>query len=173
MDEYLRGIIQIPIERKYLENARVWARVVSQRYNADVQIDDAASYIIIRPRAGVSVDEILRLQDMARALSFGFSPEDVMRLEGEDYRLDYVDVKEHVGRQHLHRVLARVIGEGGRAKSTIEALTGTKIAVTDRYVAILGPLNAVSVAKEAIMMLIEGKKHGTVYRYIQRSIRSY
>jgi ribosomal RNA assembly protein len=45
--------------------------------------------------------------------------------------------------------------------------------VGDRYVGILGAAEAVAVARDAILMLIEGKKHGTVYKYIQRAVRDF
>jgi len=39
--------------------------------------------------------------------------------------------------------------------------------VGDNYVAILGKLENVEIAKRAVEMLIEGKKHGTAYRFLQ------
>ncbi|MEL9991679.1 MAG: KH domain-containing protein [Thermoproteus sp.] len=171
MGEYLRGAIQVPIEHKYLINARRWADAVAGRYRATIQIDSTSLYIVIKPNEGVTVDEVLKLRDMAQAISLGFTPEDALKLENENYRLEYIDLKEHVKRQHISRVKGRIIGEDGRAKATIEALTGAKIVVGDRYVGILGPADAVDVAKEALLMLISGKKHGTVYKYIEKALR--
>lgn len=170
MSDYLRGVLQIPVERKLLPNARRWAELVAGKYKAEIRVDPVSSYIIIKPGEGVTVDEVLKLRDMANAIALGFPPEDALRLEGEDYRLEYIDLKEYVGRQHLARVKGRIIGEGGRAKSTIESLTGVKIVIGDRHVGILGPTYAASVAKEAVLMLISGKKHGTVYKYIQKAM---
>jgi ribosomal RNA assembly protein len=56
---------------------------------------------------------------------------------------------------------------GGRARHTIEQLAEVDMVVGDNYVAILGKLENVEIAKRAVEMLIEGKKHDTVYRYIQ------
>ncbi|MEZ0248782.1 MAG: KH domain-containing protein [Thermoproteus sp.] len=171
MGEYLRGAVQVPIERKHLANARRWAEAVAGRYRATIQIDSTSLYIIIRPNEGVTVDEVLKLRDMAQAISLGFAPEDALKLEDESYRLEYIDLKEHVERQHMPRVKGRIIGEDGRAKATIEALAGVKVVVGDRYVGVLGPADAVYVAKEALLMLISGKKHGTVYKYIEKALR--
>ncbi len=170
MSDYLRGVLQIPIERKLLPNARRWAQSIAGRYRAEVIVDSATSYIVIKPSEGITVDEILKLRDMANAVALGFSPEDVLKLENENYKLEYIDLKEYVERQHLSRVKGRIIGEDGRAKATIESLAGVKIVVGDRYVGIIGPVEAASIAKEAILMLISGKKHGTVYKYIQRAM---
>ncbi|AEA11862.1 KH, type 1, domain protein [Thermoproteus uzoniensis 768-20] len=171
MSEYLRGVVQVPIEPKFLHNARRWAEAVTGRYRAEIRIDTALSYIVIKPAEGITVDELLKLRDMAEAIALGFPPEEALKLENEGYRLEYIDLKEHVGRQHMSRVKARIIGEGGRAKTTIESLAGVKIVVGDRYVGILGKAEAVEVAREALLMLIGGKKHGTIYKYIQRAVR--
>lgn len=169
MSEYLRGVIQVPIERKHLANARRWAKAVAGKYDAEVRVDEPSLYIVIKPGPNITVDGLLKLRDMARAIALGFTPEDALALENEGYYLDSIDLKEYVPPAHLPRVKARIIGEGGRAKSTIEGLAGVKIVVGDRHVAFLGPMEAVALAKEAVLMLIEGRKHSTVYRWLQRA----
>jgi ribosomal RNA assembly protein len=173
MSDYLRGVVQIPVEPKFLPNARRWAEAVAGRYRAEVNVDSALSYIVIRPAEGITVDELLKLRDMAEAIALGFAPEDALRLENDGYRLERIDLKEHVERRHMPRIKARIIGEDGRAKATIETLAGVKMVVGDRYVGILGAAEAVAVARDAVLMLIEGKKHGTVYKYIQRAVRDF
>jgi ribosomal RNA assembly protein len=46
-------------------------------------------------------------------------------------------------------------------------MTDTKIVVGDKYIAILGPYENVKAARSALEMLIKGRQHATVYRWIQ------
>ncbi|MFN7105223.1 MAG: KH domain-containing protein [Pyrobaculum sp.] len=158
--EYLRGAVVEPIDRKRLKAARAFVQLTSNKAGAKVELDEENLYIKITPGLQTDVSAILKLRDMARALT----------LENEDYVLAVIDLKEYVDKpNHLRRIKGRIIGEGGRARRTIEHLAGVFMVVGDRQVAILGKLEDVEIAKRAVEMLIEGKKHNTVYRYIQRA----
>jgi len=114
----------------------------------------------------------MRAQNIIRAIGYGFSPERAFRLLEEDQILEVVDVRQYVGDKpnHIKRVLGRVIGEEGKARRTLEELTGTYISVYDHYVAIIGDYETANIAKKAIEMLIEGRMHSTVYKYIDREM---
>lgn len=168
--EYLRGAVVEPIDRKRLKAARAFVQLTSNKAGAKVELDEENLYIKITPGLQTDVSAILKLRDMARAVALGFTPEQALTLENEDYVLAVIDLKEYVDKpNHLRRIKGRIIGEGGRARRTIEHLAGVFMVVGDRQVAILGKLEDVEIAKRAVEMLIEGKKHNTVYRYIQRA----
>lgn len=115
---------------------------------------------------------MLKLREMARAVALGFTPQQALMLEDDEYVLAVVDLKEYTDKpNHLRRIKGRIIGEEGRAKHTIEQLAEVSMVVGDHYVAILGKLGDVEIAKRAVEMLIEGKKHSTVYKYIQEAKR--
>ena len=165
--EYLRGTILEPIEEKRLRAAREFAKLTDGRY-ARVEVDERGLYIKITPGPDATVDVILKLKDMAKAVALGFAPDRALQLENEDYILAVINLKEYTDKpNHLRRILGRIIGEGGRARHTIEQLAEVDMVVRDNYVAILGKLENVEIAKRAVEMLIEGKKHDTVYRFIQ------
>ena len=71
---------------------------------------------------------------------------------------------------HLQRVKGRIIGEKGKARKTIEEMTGTYISIYDNYVAIIGDFETANIAKQAIEMLIQGRQHSTVYRFLERTM---
>ncbi|MFN3804020.1 MAG: KH domain-containing protein [Pyrobaculum sp.] len=168
--EYLRGTIVEPIDGRRLKAARAFVQLASNRWGAKVELDEGNLYIKIAPGPQTDVTAILKLRDMARAVALGFTPEQALTLENEDYVLAVVDLKEYIDKpNHLRRIKGRIIGEGGRARRTIEHLAEVFMVVGERQVAILGKLENVEVAKRAVEMLIEGKKHSTVYRYIQRA----
>jgi len=57
-----------------------------------------------------------------------------------------------------------------RPVETLEELTGTYISVYDHYVAIIGDYETANIAKKAVEMLVEGRMHSTVYKYIDREM---
>lgn len=170
--EYLRGTILEPIDRKRLRAAREFVKLVDGKYGSRVELDEEQLYIKITPGPEATVDSILKVRDMARAVALGYEPGKAMMLESDEYTLAVLDLKEYTDKpNHLRRIKGRIIGEGGRAKRTIENLAEVSIVVGDNYVAILGKLDDVEIAKRAVEMLIEGRKHGTVYKFIQNAKR--
>jgi len=59
----------------------------------------------------------------------------------------------------------------GKTRRIIEELTNTNIAVYGHTVGIIGKVEHVQVAREAIQMLIEGRQHATVYKFLHRKRR--
>ena len=49
----------------------------------------------------------------------------------DDFTLEFITVKEHTRRKNLKDVRARLIGTGGKARKTIENLTGSEIVIHD------------------------------------------
>jgi len=134
-------------------------------------IDSDTGSVIIEPATPeTTVLELMKARDIVRAIGYGFSPERAFRLLDEDQVLIVIDLKQYVGDKinHLQRVLGRIIGEGGKTRRILEEMTGTDISIYDTYVAIIGDYESVEIAKNAVMMLIEGRKHSTVYRYVER-----
>jgi ribosomal RNA assembly protein len=66
------------------------------------------------------------------------------------------------------RQRGRVIGKDGSTRKTIEDLTNTDICVYGKTVSIIGDFDDVADAKEAIEMILEGKPHSIVYRYLEK-----
>ncbi len=118
--------------------------------------------------------EALKAKNMITAIARGFSPEKSKKLASDDYYLEIINLQDLVGksRNALVRQRARVIGTQGRARKMLEDLTHTDISVYGKTVSIIGPLENVEIAKDAIQMLVNGAKHGDVYKYIQRRMQS-
>jgi ribosomal RNA assembly protein len=71
----------------------------------------------------------------------------------------------------IKRVKGRIIGMNGKTRGIIEELTDANVAVYGHTVAIIGTMDQLQVAREAIEMLIKGSMHGTVYRFLHRKRR--
>ncbi len=112
----------------------------------------------------------MKAKNIIEAISYGFDYNDAQNLRSDDYTLEIIDLRDYINKDksnHINRIKARIIGEDGRAKRVLQELTDTNIVVGDKYIAILGLYENVKVAREAIEMLIRGRQHATVYRWIQ------
>ncbi|MEO3992926.1 MAG: KH domain-containing protein [Desulfurococcaceae archaeon TW002] len=139
-----------------------------------VSVDSVNSSVVIEAATPETpIDGLLRASDFIRAIDAGFSPEKAYRLLDEDAVLLIINLKEIVSssQNHLYRVKARIIGEEGRVKSNIEQLTGTYISVYDDLVAVIGDYEGAYLAREALEMLIQGREHSTVYRFLNKKAR--
>ncbi len=144
---------------------------VMERTKTKIIVDNINCSVIIEPATPATTPlDLMKAQEFVKAIAYGFSPERAMRVLDEDQVLIVIDLKQYVkpSPNHLTRVKGRIIGEHGKARKNLEEITGTYISVYDDYVAIIGDYESASAAREAILMLIEGRQHSTVYRYLDR-----
>ncbi len=146
-------------------------KTVMERTKTKITVDSTNGIVVIEPATPATTPlDLMKAQDFVKAIAYGFSPDRAMRVLDEDQVLIVIDLKQYVkpSPNHLTRVKGRIIGEGGRARKNLEELTGTYISVYGDYVAIIGDYESANAAREAILMLIEGRQHSTVYRYLDR-----
>ncbi len=114
----------------------------------------------------------LRVQDIIKAIAHGFNPDIALKLlKDEMIVLDILDLTDYIPEKALQRVKGRIIGKGGSMRKSIEELLNVNISVYGKTVAIIGNAENVSIAREAVMMLIEGAQHSTVQRFLERKRR--
>jgi len=112
-------------------------------------------------------------QRIVKAIARGFSPQVALLLKNENYVFDLLDIKDWVGRSKkaLVRLKGRVIGREGKAKKTIEEMCNVHISIYGKTIAIIGKAYNVDLARKAIVRLLEGAKHSTVYRMLEKNRR--
>ena len=83
------------------------------------------------------------------------------------------NIREFSGKspKQVERVRARLIGENGRARKSIESLSGTKLSIYGRTVSIIGDVSKMKNASDAISALCLGSMHGSVYGRLESSRR--
>ncbi len=116
---------------------------------------------------------ILQARDILNAVARGFSAERALRLFDEDNYLEIIDIRDLIGRSEkaLVRLKGRVIGEGGKTRRIIEETTGVCMSIYGKNIALIGIPEQLSVAREAIEMLLRGVPHSAVYRFLERKRR--
>ena len=116
---------------------------------------------------GSELNEYLTEQ-IIRAIDFGFYIDDALLLVNEDFVLEFIEVKEHTRRKNLKEVRARLIGTGGKARKTIEKLTGAEIVIHNNTVGVIVDSNHLDAVVQGIESLIQGAKHGNVFAYLEK-----
>ena len=114
------------------------------------------------------VSVIFTVQNVVKAIGRGFSPHRGEILAKEDFDLNIIDLSDYVGdsKNALARVRGRIIGKNGRSRAILEELTETRISVYGDTVAIIGNIENLGVAREAVMKLVKGAFHKTVWNFL-------
>lgn len=148
---------------------------IEEKLSVEVQIDsDAGDVTITMAEKATDPSMLFKAKDVITALGRGFSPEHAFRLiRDEEAILDLIDLRGVFGKSEadIKRVKGRIIGMNGKTRMIIEELTDTSVAVFGHTIAIIGTIEQVQVAREAVEMLIKGSMHGTVYRFLHRKRR--
>lgn len=112
---------------------------------------------------------LLRARDIAIAIGRGFSPEKACLLFDEDMVLELIDLRELYGKNEsdIRRVKGRIIGQEGKTRRIIEEMTRANLSIYGDTIGILGGYERVATAREAIEMILRGKQHATVYRFLR------
>jgi len=165
--------VKIPLERVGVvigPKGKVKRRI-EEACGVDLVIDSETGNveIILRPETN-DASILLQVQNLIRAIGRGFSPQRAFRLLDEDIYLDVIDLRDYVGRSKnaLDRVRGRIIGQNGRSREIIEEMTGTFLSVYGHTVSIVGELEEIELTKEAVLMLVKGSFHKTVFNYLYR-----
>ncbi|MGA2767951.1 MAG: KH domain-containing protein [Candidatus Bathyarchaeia archaeon] len=148
---------------------------VEEKLKVELQIDSEAGDVIITMAENADDPSTLfKAKDLVTAIGRGFSPEHAFRLvRDEEAVLDVIDLRSAFGKSEadIKRVQGRIIGMNGKTRRIIEELTDTNVSVYGHTVSIIGSVEQVQIARDAIEMLVKGSMHGTVYRFLHRKRR--
>ena len=166
--------IKIPRERVGAligPEGRVKANI-EKKLDVELEIDSATGSVTITLDPNAKDPSLLfRAKEVITAVGRGFSPERAYRLlHNEDTVLEVIDLRLTVGKSpaDISRLKGRIIGKGGKTRRIIEELTDADISIYGHTVSIIGSFDQAAIAREAILILIKGSQHSTVYRFLQK-----
>ena len=142
---------------------------LEKRFKVELEVEsDTGNVNIILPPEHDDVTTIFTVRNIIQAIGRGFSPERAMILANDEHDILIIDLEEHVGnsKNAQNRVKGRIIGRGGKSRALLEELTETFVSIYGGTVAIIGPYENLPIAKESIMMLINGAFHKTVWNHL-------
>ena len=115
---------------------------------------------------GNALDEYNAL-NMIKAIFAGFDLKTALLLQNEECMIDEIKIKYYVKPSRLKQVKARVIGAEGRALKTISLLSECFLKLSDNSVFIIGNVEDVKIARNALISLIKGSRHSNVYAKLE------
>lgn len=130
----------------------------------DVSIINRGKEITIK---GNPENEFLTLQ-ILDALEMGFPIEIALKIVEEDVSFERLNIKDYTKRKNLEAIRARIIGKNGAALRTMVEISECAIELKDNKIGIIGNVENIRIAESAIISLIQGSKHATVYSYLEK-----
>lgn len=139
---------------------------LERRTKTRIIVDSETGYVIIEGEDSVT---LYSLKDVVQAIGRGFSAEIATDLLKEDNLLEIVNIQDFSGKskKKMDRIRGRVIGTKGKSRRMLERITETHISVYGKTVAVIGKIEYVALAKEAVEAILGGSPHGNVYRWLQ------
>ena len=141
---------------------------IEEKSKSTLEIDSETGTVTIE-----SIEDPLqamRAMDFVRAIGRGFSPERALAIfDDEMLMLDVMDLSKMVGtKSDMARLKGRIIGKDGKTREIMEKLSGSKVSVYGKTIALLGYPEQIRVARAAIEMLLDGAPHGNVYGFLEK-----
>ncbi|QKR00508.1 RNA-processing protein [Metallosphaera tengchongensis] len=159
--------ISVPDEK--LEFVKGLIPKLTEMGGVEIEYSQDLKYFIVDPK-NQNPYQALKVVSVIKALGYGVPISEALKLLGEDYMMDVIDLKESIENKYsIRRIKGRIIGEDGKTKRIIQEYTGVTLVVSDRSVALLGPYEQIPIARKALELLLKGKEHSSVYRYLDRA----
>lgn len=127
---------------------------------------------ITKEENDISIDgdalDVWTAKSVIKAIARGFNPEKAMVLTDEGISLDVIELRDYCKDSQMERVKGRVIGKDGKSRKVIEDSTGAYISVYGKTISIIANNDTIGICKKAILMLLEGSNHTSVYKFLER-----
>ena len=140
----------------------------------EIIVDSEAGTVSISPTEETEDPlSVWKARYIVKAIGRGFNPEIAVKLMGDETILEIINLPDYVGKSKkaVLRQKARIIGKEGRTKDITTDMTGVYISIYGKTVAIIGDMEQIHIAKEAVEMILNGVRHKTVYAFLEKKTR--
>ena len=130
----------------------------------DVKIRNRGSEVFIE---GSSENEYIA-EKIIDAINFDFPFDTVMLIKNENFSFEILNIKDYTKRKDLEIIRARIIGKKGKTLKTLSGLTKCYFELKDNYVGIIGDVEYIENAENAVIAIIKGAKQSNVYGFLEK-----
>jgi ribosomal RNA assembly protein len=135
-----------------------------------LDIDSSEGTIAISPKEDMEDPlGVWKTNKIIKAIGRGFSPELSFKLNEDDIYLEVIKLSDYLGKSKkaLSRYKGRIIGRDGKTRDTIIKMGEVSLVVYGKTVSIIGTIENVLIAKEAVEMILNGSRHKSVYSFLE------
>lgn len=149
----------------YVENIKEFIRAKSKlEKSLGIKLFNKGKNVFVE---GPADKEFIALK-ILEAIKIGFSADRSLELKNENFMIQKINIKNITKRNDLSRIRARIIGTKGKTLRTLKGLTDCDFAMSDNEIGIIGPIDEIEEAIQAITSIIQGSKQGNVYSRLEK-----
>jgi ribosomal RNA assembly protein len=158
----MKDFIKIPQERKeILKKDSKIKQNIEEFTGTKIEVNDDVSI------EGESFN-VFQTKNVLKAFGRGFDVNNCLYLLEDEYGLEIIDLSEFTkSKERMTTLKGRIIGTGGKTRKYIEKYADVKTSIFGKTVSIIGKWDKINIAKEAIMKIIQGCTHKTLYRWLE------
>jgi ribosomal RNA assembly protein len=141
-------------------------RELEESLKVKINVDSEEGDVTLTGKDAIA---LFTAREVVKAIARGFNPDIAKQLLKTEYQLEIVNISDYAGsKDQMTRLKGRVIGEGGKSRSTIEELAEVSIVIYGKTIGIIGQAENVTAAKRAVDALLTGAPHSTVFRLLEK-----
>jgi ribosomal RNA assembly protein len=138
--------------------------LLEKKLNVQIDVDEDGAVTL----EGEPVDKFFATP-VIRAIGRGFDANVAVKLLSDENGLHIIDIRDYAKtKESLARLKGRVIGEKGKSRKVIEEQSECDLAIYGHTVGIIGHLEDIEIAANAVFKLLEGQPHSSVYLYLEK-----
>jgi len=159
----MKDFIKIPQERKeILKKDKKIEENIEEFTQTKIEVNDDVAI------EGESFN-VFQAKNVLKAFGRGFDVNNTLYLLEDEYGLEIIDLSEFTkSKERMATLKGRVIGTGGKTRKYIEKYTDVKVCVYGKTISLIGKWEKINIAKEAIMKIINGSTHNTIYKWLEK-----
>ena len=141
-------------------------RELESKTKTKIDVDSKEGEILIHAYDGLRLFEA---REIILAIGRGFNPQIALALLNVEYVFDVLNIKDFATTKNSElRLKSRLIGTKGKTRQLIEELSEAHVSIYGKTISFIGRTESVHVAKHAVMMLLGGSPHSSVYHWLER-----
>ena len=135
-----------------------------------IDVDSEAGSVAISPhKESEDPLSVWKARYMVKAIGRGFNPGIALKLIDDEVMLEIINLPDYVGKSKGNFKTERTYHwQRWKTRNIITEMTGTHVSIYGKTVSIIGDMEHLQIAKEAVEMILDGARHKTVYSFLER-----